>query len=1233
MNDILSSSDARTAWLTEEMRRRILVIDGAMGTMIQRYRLSEADYRGERFANWHCDVKGNNELLCLTRPDIILAIHREFLDAGADILETNTFSAQVISQADYDMQELSRELNLAAAQLARQAADEYTAANPAKPRFVAGAIGPTNRTLSLSPDVNDPAFRAVTYDQVREAYREQVEALIDGGIDLFLVETIFDTLNAKAALHAISDVQHARGTRIPILISVTITDASGRTLSGQTTEAFWYSIEHARPLAVGLNCALGGNEMRPYVRELARLADCAVLCYPNAGLPNAFGEYDETPDDMGRIIREFADEGWVNIVGGCCGTTPDHIAAIARAIADAPPRKPVARQTLSRYSGLEPLLVRPESNFIMVGERTNVTGSKRFARLIKSGDYEEALSVARQQVEGGANVIDINMDEGLLDSLNAMSHFLRMVASEPDISRVPIMIDSSKFEVIEAGLKCVQGKAIVNSISLKGGEEEFRRQGGIVRDFGAAVVVMAFDEEGQAVDVPHRLKIVDRAYRILVEEVGFRPEDIIFDPNILAIGTGIEEHNDYAVAFIEATRLIKQKYPAVKISGGVSNLSFSFRGNDRVREAMHSVFLYHAIKAGMDMGIVNAGQLEVYEEIPPDLLERVEDVVLNRREDATERLITFAETIKGGGKEQVVDLAWRNAPVADRLRHALVTGNVDFIEVDTEEARQQFDAPLHVIEGPLMAGMQVVGDLFGQGKMFLPQVVKSARAMKKAVAWLMPYMEAEKAKNPDARARGKILLATVKGDVHDIGKNIVGVVLACNNYEIIDLGVMVSTEKILSEAKRLDVDVIGLSGLITPSLDEMVGVAREMKRLGFTVPLLIGGATTSRRHTAVRIAPEYPHEIVHVIDASRAVGVVSALLSDEQKPAFAAENLRVQAEDREKYSQRSSTKLLSYAQAIENRAQPEWSSYQPPRPEFTGSRVIEVPIADLVPFIDWSPFFSTWELKGSYPRILKHPTMGAAAQELFDNAQRMLTSLIEGGELKARGVYGFFPAAAEGDDIVLYTDESRSAELERLSMLRQQKVKAGEEQHNLSLADWVAPATANVPDWMGMFAVTSGIGLDAIVARFDADHDDYNSIMAKALADRLAEAFAEYLHLKVRKEWGYGAEEDLPVEELIREKYRGIRPAPGYPACPDHTEKGKLFTLLDVTPRIGLSLTESYAMTPTAAVSGWYFSHPSAHYFTVGPVAADQVESYARRKRMKLSDIERWIAPNLSYDP
>lgn len=1221
--------------LTKLLRERIAVIDGAMGTMVQRWKLTEADYRGERFADYERDLKGNNDLLVLTRPDVIESIHLEYLNAGADIIETNTFNAQRISQADYGLESLSRELNIAAAQIARRAADAVMAADPTRRRFVAGAIGPMNRTLSLSPDVNDPGFRAVSYDEVREAYAEQIHALLDGGVDVLLMETVFDTLNVKAAIHAAEEVFEARGQRTPVMISVTITDASGRTLSGQTLEAFWISIEHARPISVGINCALGGLQMRPYIQELSGLADCFVSVYPNAGLPNAFGEYDETASETGAILRDFAEQGWVNVVGGCCGTTPAHIAAIAKAVLAFPPRVPPPRSTLSRYSGLEPCVIRPESNFTMIGERTNVTGSKRFARLIKSGDFDEALAVARQQVEGGANVLDVNMDEGMLDSVAAMARFLSLVAAEPDICRIPIMIDSSKFEVIEAGLKCIQGKSIVNSISLKEGEETFRRQAETVRRYGAAVLIMAFDEEGQAVDVEHRMRIAERAWTILVDEIGFAPHDVHFDPNILAIATGIDEHNDYAVAFIEATRQLKAKYPGIKISGGVSNLSFALRGNDRVREAIHAVFLYHSIRAGMDMGIVNAGQLDVYEDIPRDLLVHAEDVVLNRRRDATERLVTFAEAYRADAKTSMVDMSWRDGTIDQRLAHALVRGVADFIEEDTEEARVALGSPLLVIEGPLMNGMRIVGDLFGEGKMFLPQVVKSARAMKKAVAWLTPFMEAERAAAGATAqsSRGRILLATVKGDVHDIGKNIVGVVLGCNNYEVIDLGVMVPAAKILEAAREHNVDIVGLSGLITPSLDEMVHVAREMRRLGFTVPLLIGGATTSRKHTAVKIALEYEGATVHVVDASRAVNVVGSLLSEEHSPAYIAEIREIQQKDRVAHADRSATRLVSYSDACANRLHTDWVKYSPPRPEFVGVRTIEFDLRELAGFIDWTPFFNTWELKGTFPRILSHPDIGAAARDVYEAGKRMLARFCEGGEVKARGVYGFFPAASDGDDVIVYTDESRTAERTRLHTLRQQRERASEGQANLALADYFAPVKTARADYIGLFAVTAGIGIDKLSAEFRADHDDYNDILAQSIADRLAEAAAEFLHLQVRRQWGIAKNETDAIEELLKEKYQGIRPAPGYPACPDHTEKATLFSLLDAEASIGVSLTESFAMWPTAAVSGYYVSHPESHYFTVGSISGDQVESYARRKGRTIRDIERWLAPNLAYDP
>ena len=1209
--------------LKEALATRILVLDGAMGTMIQRRALEESDFRGNRFADHPSELGGNNDLLSLTRPDVIGSIHREYLAAGADIIETNTFNAQRASQADYGLDnEICYELNFESARIARQAADEFTTED--KPRFVAGALGPMNVTLSLSPDVENPAYRAVTYDFVRDAYAEQARGLLDGGVDIILIETIFDTLNAKAAIHGVLDEFDARDSSVPIMISVTITDQSGRTLSGQTLEAFHISIAHARPISVGLNCAFGGELMRPYVQELSRISPFLTSAYPNAGLPNEFGEYDEKPADTAAFIREFADNGWINFVGGCCGTTPAHIAAMADAVAGVSPRVPPEIPQLSRFSGLEPYEMRPDSNFGMVGERTNVTGSRRFARFIKSEDFESALKVARQQVEGGANVIDVNMDEGMIDGPAAMTHFLNLIASEPDISRLPIMIDSSDFRVIEAGLRCVQGKPIVNSISLKEGEDVFREHAKIVRRFGAAVLVMAFDEEAQATGVEDRLTIAKRVYRILTEEIGFEPTDIIFDPNILAVATGIEEHNAYAKNFIDATRAIKAACPGMKISGGVSNLSFSFRGNNRVREAMHAAFLYHAVEAGMDLGIVNAGQLEVYQEIPKDLLERVEDVILDRRDDATERLVEFAESVRGDGKKRVVDDAWRALSVDKRLEHALVKGIVDHITEDTEEARLALGEPLAVIEGPLMAGMSVVGDLFGAGKMFLPQVVKSARAMKKAVAHLIPFMEQAAGR---ASKRGTILLATVKGDVHDIGKNIVGVVLGCNNYEVVDLGVMVHAQTILDKAKEVDADIVGLSGLITPSLDEMVHVAKEMERLGFEIPLLIGGATTSRKHTAIKIAPSYHGPTVHVLDASRAVGVVGSLLSADLREQFLDDNEALYELDRDRYAERRATKMLSYAESIDNSLKLDWSTYVPPAPPFIGTREVSAPLGELAELVDWSPFFATWELKAAYPRVLDHPDYGEAARELFGNARAMLDQWVNDDAITAKGVWGFWPAHADRDDIVVAVDGQEEV---RFHMLRQQKQRPGKEQSNLSLADYVAPS-GGPPDFIGCFAVTAGLGLDAIVARYDADHDDYNSILAKALADRLAEAFAEWLHREARRGW-YASDEHLPAADLIREKYRGIRPAPGYPACPDHTAKPTLFSLLGAE-RAGMALTESLAMTPAASVSGWFFSHPDSHYFTVGPIGADQVESLAARKRTTASAVEKWLASSLSYDP
>jgi 5-methyltetrahydrofolate--homocysteine methyltransferase len=1247
------------------LERRILILDGAMGTMIQRYKLTEADFRGTRFADHPRDLRGDSDVLVLTRPDVISAIHHEYLAAGADIIETNTFGGTTIAQADYALESAVYDINLEGARLARAAADEWTAKTPDRPRFVAGAMGPTNRTLSISPDVNNPAYRAATFDEMRAAYEVQVQGLIEGGSDIILLETIFDTLGAKAAIVAIENVFEQRGVRLPLMLSVTVADRSGRTLSGQTIDAFYVSIRHARPLSVGINCALGARDMRPYLAELARIAECHVSSYPNAGLPNAFGEYDELPAETAALLRDFATSGFANILGGCCGTTPEHIAAIAKAVEGVAPRplpdgssiaeqvrlKPDTTDVASspdaidddgsvrlqpdqhytQFSGLEVLTIRPDSNFQMVGERTNVTGSAKFARLITSGNYAEAVGVAAEQVRGGANMIDVNMDEGMLDSEQAMTTFLNYIATEPEIARVPVMIDSSRWSVLEAGLKCVQGKGVVNSISLKEGEADFLAKARTIRRHGAGVVVMAFDETGQADTIERKVQICERAYALLLEQAGFEPTDIIFDPNILAIATGLEEHNDYAINYIEAAKIIKARCPGVMISGGVSNLSFSFRGNDVVREAIHSAFLYHAIKAGMDMGIVNAGQLIVYEDIPKELLEHVEDIIFNRRPDATERLVQFAERVKGSGTKRETDLAWRDATVQARLSHALVHGIVDFIEADVEEARQQYDEPLHIIEGPLMDGMKVVGDLFGAGKMFLPQVVKSARAMKKAVAYLLPYMEERKRVTGASSAQGKILMATVKGDVHDIGKNIVGVVLGCNNYEVVDLGVMVPAAKILDAAIEQKADIIGLSGLITPSLDEMAFVAREMERRGFTLPLLIGGATTSRQHTAVKIAQEYSGPVVHVLDASRAVDVVSNLLGDS-RPSFDGANRIAQAEIRESYANRRQKPLLSYEQAVANRLKTDWDDHVIASPWFLGRRYLDdVPLEDLARYIDWTFFFSAWELKGRFPAILDHPQYGPAARELYEHAQALLKRIIDERLLTARGVYGFWPANSLGDDIVVYADDTRQRELTRLPMLRQQDVIA-DGRPNRSLADFIAPRETGVPDYLGMFAVTTGHGADALVRRFEEDHDDYNAIMVKALADRLAEAFAEYLHAQARKDWGYGGGEQLSKEDLIAEKYRGIRPAYGYPACPDHTEKGKLFEVLDAA-RQGIVLTESFAMLPAAAVSGLYFSHPQAKYFNVGRIGKDQVESYAKRKGMPVEEAERWLAPNLSYEP
>ena len=1240
------------------LAHRILVLDGAMGTMIQRYKLTDADFRGERFRRHPHDLKGDSDVLVLTRPDVISAIHHEYLAAGADIIETNTFGATVIAQADYALEPFAYEMNVEGARLAKEAAVEWTAKTPDRPRFVAGSMGPTNRTLSISPDVNNPAFRATTFDAMREAFEEQARGLIEGGADILLLETIFDTLVAKAALVAIENVFEARGVRLPLMISVTITDRSGRTLSGQTLDAFYTSIRHARPFSVGINCALGARDMRPYMADLARIAECYVTSYPNAGLPNAFGEYDEQPQETASLLRDFASSGFVNVLGGCCGTTPDHIRAVAEAVEGLTPRplpagswlagaEPVGSQLptpnpqlptpnsrieqFSQFSGLETLTIRPDSNFQMIGERTNVTGSAKFARLIRSENYTEAVSVAVDQVRGGANMIDVNMDEGMLDSEAAMTTFLHYIATEPEIARVPVMVDSSKWTVLEAGLKCIQGKGVVNSISLKEGEADFLDKARAVRRYGAGVVVMAFDEAGQADTVQRKVEICGRAYKLLVEKAGFDPTDIIFDPNILAIATGLEEHNDYAVNFIEATRIIKATCPGVKISGGVSNLSFSFRGNDIVREAIHSAFLYHAIKAGMDMGIVNAGQLVVYEDIPKDLLEHVEDIIFNRRPDATERMVQFAEGVKGAGRKRETDLAWREATVEARLSYALVHGVVDFIEADVEEARQQYAEPLQIIEGPLMDGMKVVGDLFGAGKMFLPQVVKSARAMKKAVAYLLPYMEEAKLRSGSTKEKGRILMATVKGDVHDIGKNIVGVVLGCNNYDVIDLGVMVPGAKILDEAVARRADVVGLSGLITPSLDEMAIVAREMERRGLKLPLLIGGATTSKQHTAVRIAQEYSGPVVHVLDASRAVDVVSSLLG-EKRPEFDRLNRETQAGIREQYATRRTKPLLPYEKALANRLKTDWEEHVIASPWFLGRRYLDdAPLGEIARYIDWTFFFSAWELKGRFPAILDHPDYGPAARELYENAQALLKGIIDQKLLTARGVYAFWPANSEGDDIVLYNDDSRRQVLARLPMLRQQEVIA-DDKPNRSLADFIAPRESGVPDYLGMFAVTAGIGAEDLVRTFERDHDDYNAILVKALADRLAEAFAEYLHAQARKDWGYGSDEKLSNEDLIAEKYRGIRPAYGYPACPDHTEKFKLFELLDAR-RQGLDLTESAAMTPAASVSGLYFSHPQAKYFNVGRVGRDQLESYAKRKGMSVEETERWLSSNLAYDP
>ncbi|HEY4326043.1 MAG TPA: methionine synthase [Mucilaginibacter sp.] len=1237
--------------IKKELEKRILVIDGAMGTMIQRYELSEDDFRGDRFRDHASDLKGNNDLLNITRPDVIKAIHTEYLDAGADIIETNTFSTQRISLADYHLEELAYELSYEGARIAREVVDEYNKKTPSKPRFVAGAIGPTNRTASLSPDVNDPGYRAVSFDDLAEAYYDQVRGLVDGGSDVLLIETIFDTLNAKAALFAIDrykteckangkDYTPFRGAG-GIMISGTITDASGRTLSGQTVEAFWNSVRHANLLSVGLNCALGAKEMRPHLQELSEKADVFISAYPNAGLPNEFGQYDETAHETAHQVDDFMKDGLTNIVGGCCGTTPEHIKCIAEKAAKYPPRlKPVVESYL-RLSGLEAVTLTPETNFVNIGERTNITGSPKFSKLILAEDYEAALAVALQQVEGGAQVIDINMDEGMIDSEAVMVKFLNLVASEPDIAKLPIMIDSSKWTVIEAGLKCLQGKGIVNSISLKEGEEKFKEYARKILSYGAATVVMAFDETGQADSLDRRKEICERSYNILVNEVGFPPQDIIFDPNILTVATGLEEHNNYAVDFIEATRWIKANLPHAKVSGGVSNISFSFRGNNVVREAMHSAFLYHAIKAGMDMGIVNAGMLEVYEEIPKDLLQLVEDVLLNRREDATERLVEFADTIKSKGKEVVRDEEWRNAPVEERLSHALVKGIIEYLDDDVEEARQAYAKPLEVIEGPLMDGMNIVGDLFGAGKMFLPQVVKSARVMKKAVAYLLPFIELEKQRVIDAgedssasRANaGKVLMATVKGDVHDIGKNIVGVVLACNNFEVIDLGVMVPAQRIIEEAKKQNVDIIGLSGLITPSLDEMVHFAKEMEREGFTIPLIIGGATTSRIHAAVKVDPHYSGPAIHVLDASRSVTVCSSLMNRDQRDGYVKGIKEEYAKAREAHlNKKSDKRFISIDDARKAKFQISLDGDVAIKPTFTGTKVLEnYPLEELVPYIDWTPFFHTWELRGSYPKIFEDKYVGIEAKKLYDDARVLLKKIVNEKLFRANGVIGFWPANSVGDDIEVYTDDSRKTLLTTIHTLRQQAEKVKGESY-YALSDFIAPKESGIPDYWGGFAVTTGIGCDELVAEFERDHDDYNSIMAKALADRLAEAFAEKMHELVRKDyWGYAKTEQLDANELIKEEYQGIRPAPGYPACPDHTEKTTLFELLKAEDNAKMHLTESLAMTPAASVSGFYFAHPQARYFGLGKISKDQVEDYAVRKNLPLEEIERWLGPNLNY--
>jgi 5-methyltetrahydrofolate--homocysteine methyltransferase len=1247
--------------IKDVLREKILVLDGAMGSLIQQYNLTDADYRGERFKNFPHEVKGNNDLLSITRPDVIKEIHAKYFMAGADIAETNTFSGTSIAMADYHMEDLVFELNYESAKIAREVADEFTAKDPSKPRYVAGSIGPTNRTLSLSPDVNDPGYRAVTFDELVEAYTEQIHGLVEGGADLLLVETIFDTLNAKAALYAIDQYfkQHPSKPYLPVMVSGTITDASGRTLSGQTTEAFLTSVSHMPLLSVGLNCALGADLMRPYVKTLNDKSPFLVSAHPNAGLPNEMGEYDQSPSEMAVIIDDFLANGFLNIIGGCCGTTPAHIQAIAEVASKHKPHVIPEENVNQKLSGLEPLEITELTNFVNVGERCNVTGSKKFARLIREEKFEEAIAVAREQVDGGAQILDINMDEGMIDGVKMMPQFLNLLMAEPDIARLPIMIDSSKWEVIEAGLKCVQGKSVVNSISLKEGEEKFIESANKVKMYGASVVVMAFDETGQADSYERRIEICKRAYDILVDQVGFPAQDIIFDPNILTVATGIEEHNNYAVDFIKATKWIKENLPHAKVSGGVSNISFSFRGNELVREAMHTVFLYHAIKAGMDMGIVNASQLGVYDDIDKTLRDLCEDVLLNRNPESTEKLVAYAETVKSAGKEQVVDDAWRKEPVNKRLEHALIKGLTEFIDEDVEEARQLVERPIQVIEGPLMDGMNVVGDLFGEGKMFLPQVVKSARVMKKAVAYLLPFIEAEK-KGGESSSAGKILMATVKGDVHDIGKNIVGVVLACNNYEVIDIGVMVPCDKILAAAKEHNVDIIGLSGLITPSLDEMVYVAKEMERLGFKVPLLIGGATTSRIHTAVKIDPHYSGPVIHVLDASRSVPVAGRLLQSELTSQEIFTEIKAEyAELRTAHAARQQEKnYLSIDQARSKSSGIDWTGFKAKKPSFLGVKYFEdYSLEEIAKYIDWTPFFSTWQLSGKYPRIFDNEVVGKEAKKLFDDAQALLKEIIANKSLQAKAALGFFPANSLGDDIILHdyvekaievacekhgshqqvtyeihTKDESSDKSQWLHHLRQQGQKAST-LPNRCLSDFVAPLNSGETDYIGAFAVTTGLGIEALLDKYEKEHDDYNSIMVKALADRLAEAFAELLHERVRREfWGYASEETLSNEDLIAEKYQGIRPAPGYPACPDHTEKKRLFELLDAEKQIGIQLTESYAMYPASAVSGFYFSHPESTYFGLGKIAKDQVTDYAKRKGMSLDDVERWLSPVLNYD-